>query len=212
MAKPLSTGSENTSAQSEKLSPGEFNRRASDRAKSADDAPTIGRRASDRDAEQGSRNYGRRSSDGVYVAPKSRKANLAIWSSFIFSSALILWAFSRPFLGQGAATGSSAVPEAELAKMEVEARMSAEDYVSYTQRMERDLLDEYQSIQSRPKPVAKSKVEIHQDWEERIEKRKSTLKKMKKENKGEPFLKGTVQWEHEKHLEKMLEDTPPEAK
>lgn len=194
MAKPLSTGSENTPAQPSKLSPEEFNRRASDR-----------------EAQQGVRNHGRRASDRVAVAPKSRKANLAIWCSFIFSSGLILWSFSRPFFGHGVGADTGAKPKVELAKMEVEARMSPEEYVKYAQRIDNDLLDEYRAIQSRPKPVAKSKTEIHEEWKERIERKKSTLKRMKEENKGEPFLKGTVQWEHEKELEKMLEDTPPEA-
>lgn len=215
MAKPLSTGSEQA--------PAEHNRRASDRTNDGEDARQTGRRAGDQLnsyedlkkhdlPKQTPREYGRRASDGVYVAPKNRKTSIAIWCSFIFSTGLILWSFSRPFLGQASSKLHENVPEAELAKMEVQARMSADDYVRYTQRIEQDLRDEFQSAQSRPKSVSKTKKEINADWQERIEQRKTTIKQMKKENKGKPFLEGTVQWEHEKELEKMLEDSPPQEK
>lgn len=150
---------------------------------------------------------GRRQSDRVYVAPKNRKATIAIWCSFLFSFTLIAWTFSVPFRGGGVRELND-VPEAEKVHLEYEARLSAEEYMRYTDRLEEDLQQEYRKKAARPKNPGPSKTEIKNRWAEGIEKREKQLEAMKAELKDEKILKGTIEWQNQKELEALAQDAP----
>ncbi|MCA9140444.1 MAG: hypothetical protein KDB00_26920 [Planctomycetales bacterium] len=169
------------------------------------------RRASDRgDSVGGIQSGGRRKSDRPHALPRSNAAKIAIACSFIFSAALIAWAFTLPFRSTAHLDTESLkdLPEAELAKLEYEARLSPQAYVEYTRQIDRRLLDRLhdKNLPDRNLPTA---WDAREKWVKGVENQKQHLEKMKEEAGEKGFDKNSIEWQHQQELEKILEDTPP---
>jgi hypothetical protein len=177
--------------------------------------PKSDRRESDRTGHSdGVQTGGRRESDRARALPRFNAAKIAIACSFLFSLGLVAWAFKQPFRSGGLATGGDQrdLPEAELAKLEYEARLSPDAYVEYTRGIDRRLLDRVQDKYRQDGPEPPAMTELSQKWKERVAKRVKQLEQMREENDGEMFEKGTIEWQNQRELEKILDDAPPKIR
>ncbi|QDV87722.1 hypothetical protein [Planctomycetes bacterium TBK1r] len=174
--------------------------------------PEMNRRESDRTGhDSGVQAGGRRKSDRNHALPRSNVAKFAILGSFLFSTGLIAWAFTLPFCS-GALTGKKnglSSAHATLTSQEYEARLSAEEYVNHTRDIDRRLLARVQD-KNRPGTSGRTKDELHQEWQQRVEKRTKQLNQMVRES-GDPVpQEGTIEWQNWKELEKIMADAPSE--
>ncbi|WP_182868700.1 hypothetical protein [Stieleria mannarensis] len=175
--------------------------------------PKFNRRESDRTGRQhGVQAGGRRKADRAAALPRSNFAKYAMVCSFLFSTGLIAWAFTLPFrsgAGRGDGRGLGAT-QATLADLEYEARLTAQEYVSYSRDLDRRLLSRVRD-KNRPTNSGLTKPELHQKWREGVEKRKQQLRQMLKDSGEESFKEGTIEWQTLQDLEKIIRDAPGEA-
>lgn len=175
--------------------------------------PAHNRRASDRGArEDGIQAGGRRKTDRPHAMPRSSVAKIAIACSFFFSTGLLAWAFTLPFRSGSLDDGAKLknLPEAELANLEYEARLSSQAYVQYTRDIDRRLLDRVRDKEGSPSQ-GPSRPEVRKNWEKRMQARKQQLEVMREEFGGKEFKEGTIEWQNQQDLEKVIDDAPPEA-
>ena len=179
----------------------------------ASQSPVYNRRQSDQlGRDVGAQAGGRRQNDQSRALPRGKKARLAIAASFLFSTCLVIWSFSMPFRSGslGHEERLKNLPEAELASLEYEAKLSAQAYVDYTRDLDRRLLDRVQD-KYRVATPPKTRTELVKKWEKGIERRKQQLREMEQELGEETFKKGTIEWQNQQDLEKILGDAPPGA-
>lgn len=161
--------------------------------------------------------FDRRESDNASSLPRSNTVKLAIVCSFLFSIGLVAWAFTLPFRsgdlpsGLAGAANLDGVPQAELASMEYEARLSPQEYVQYTRDLDRRLLNRVADKYDQERPQWDAKQKIRKQWKKSVARRVEQLKVMRKENGGKAFTKGTIEWQNQQELEKIINDAPPEV-
>lgn len=175
------------------------------------DSPKHNRRESDRTGRPGGvQAGGRRKSDRANALPRSNAAKIAIACSFLFSTGLVAWAFTLPFRSGSLGNDSKLknLPQAELANLEYEARLSADAYVDYTRNLDRRLLDRVQDKYHTGPQQPQTNRESLRTWQEGVARRKQQLEEMQKDLEGKPFEKGTIQWQNQQDLEKIAEDAP----
>ncbi|QDV46545.1 hypothetical protein Enr13x_64540 [Stieleria neptunia] len=172
--------------------------------------PEMNRRESDRTGHRGGvQAGGRRESDRNHTLPRSNVARFTILASFLFSTGLVAWAFTLPFRsGSLAGRGNGrASADATLTGLEYEARLSDEEYVNYTRDIDRRFLARVQD-KNRPQTPGQTKDELHQEWQQRVEKRKAQLRQMVKASGEKVPREGTIEWQTWKDLEKIISDAP----
>jgi hypothetical protein len=141
-----------------------------------------------------------------------RVAMIAIIGSFTFSAGLMAWAFSLPFRSGSLSSVDSLehLPEAELARLEPEARLSPEAYVDYAWEKDRRLLEQVREKYRVDRQWSSQSVK-RQSWRARVQRRKNQLAKMRGELGEKEFPKGTIEWQNQLELQKIIEDAPPGA-
>ena len=174
-----------------------------------DAQPELNRRASDREGrERGIAAGGRRKTDRRRAMPTNKLGRIAILCSFVFSTGLLAWAFTLPFLSRGGTTVGTMkdLPEAELANLEYKARLSPQAYVDYARDIDQRVLDQYrqrnQSDSDQP-----NQYELQKQRQRQSQQREKELKAIEGLREGEGPLKGTIEWENKKTLESILEDS-----
>ena len=173
--------------------------------------PARNRRAGDLTGHSsGSSAGGRRAADEARILPRSNFAKVAMACSYLFSLGLLAWAFTLPFRSGDPTGRLDGISESDRAKLEYEARLSPEEYVQYVRRIDRKLMDQLRDRNEVRHPVP-SLEDSRDVWNRRQTKHQQLLKTMRKEAGGKGFEKGTVEWEYQQELEKVRDDSPPEA-
>lgn len=175
--------------------------------------PEHKRRASDRGASNGGiETGGRRQSDTPHAMPRSNAGKIAIACSFFFSAGLIAWAFTLPFRSSGdAEIGLQGnLPQAELANLEYEARLSPQAYVDYTRQIDRRLLDQVQDKRRKDWDVPTAQ-QTREKWGKSIENRKEQLIKIRKGAGENGYHKDSIEAQYEREAQQVMQDAPPEA-
>ncbi|MCO8122776.1 hypothetical protein NHH03_13595 [Stieleria sp. TO1_6] len=140
---------------------------------------------------------------------RSKWAFYGILGSFVFSGALICWAFTMPFRS-GSLSGSAPVnklPAAELTSLGPTAQMNSDEYVAYIRSIDRELHRKYRE-KNRSKNSVPSETERRKAWDQSMQNRRQVAAKMQQQSAGKPFAKGSVQWQYLKESQQVLDDTP----
>ncbi len=136
---------------------------------------------------------------------------IAITCSFIFSAAVIGWAFS---VGLRDSSGRSPVPSADTrvnaqnVSLEYEASLTPEEYVDYARNLDRQLIDQARR-RSKPRGDLPGEDDARAAWQKKMVTKARLLQQLRKDSGKEGFVKGTLQWEFAEGLQTAAEDAPP---
>jgi hypothetical protein len=173
---------------------------------------TTDRRKNHSGIEQG----GRRGTDHGKVIPKNKFLTLAIYGSLIVSLGLIAWAFTMPFVEGtvGNSLSSNKIRNADLADMEYEAKLTVAEYVDYCRARDENLLEQVRNKNKADRP-APSEQARRQKWRDGINEANARFRNMVKryeseKAEGKVIVKGTVEWEQQRYLQKIVQDLPPD--
>jgi hypothetical protein len=146
--------------------------------------------------------------------PQRRWRNIgtiAICCSFLFSAAVIGWAFSvglRDSRGRSPSRSADTKVKPQNVSLEYEASLTPEEYVEYARNLDRQLIDQARR-RSTPRRDLPSEDDARKVWQHKMASKARLLEQMRKDVGKEGFVEGSLQWEFAKELEAAAEDAPP---